>query len=702
MAPLPAKLRNAAADAQRLLAQGDANGAIKLAEQVALSAPKNADVQTLLAKAYRSLGETEIALSRFRAAAEASNGDLASWQEFVVELLKAGQKGRARNAAKKAPLKGSARKRLLDIANNGIQRGGAALGGAEQADVQAVQDLLRAGRLEEAHAMANLLVSDHPESAFVHNLLGVIALAEERLEDAATSFRQTLRLSPAFSGAAGNLGLTLTQQGKLGEAISVLNDAVAADPKSIDVRTNLANAYFEARFFPETVEQAEKLIKCAPDNYNCLQLMANALNKLGRYGEALPYIDRLAELNDGPEVKLLRFEALAGSGAEDAALNFAASISGMREDLHLRYAELLAELGRFEEARKELMRILAANPENHYAYFRYGAFKRWTVEDPVLANLRDLTRSNVTASGYGRRGFAYYARAKAEMDLHNDPLVFPALDTANRLQSEGVPFDPSRYHDKAQDIMGVWTAKTMEHLSGVGVMGARPILIVGMPRSGSTLIDRILSAHPEIASVGEDTVLDAVFPFDLPARREAVTHSANEGLSAMNGRVGRSARYLDKSLGNFQRVGMLAAAYPQAVFIWPRRDSRSIAFSIYSNAMKVKDHPYSTSLEGIAEFYLYCEKLMMHWKSLLGDRIVEVDYEDLASNPEPSIRSLLNCVGLAWDDACLSPELVPSRVKTLSLSQVRSAINAESVEKWRRFENELRPFTKALEVAGAI
>ena len=153
----------------------------------------------------------------------------------------------------------------------------------------------------------------------------------------------------------------------------------------------------------------------------------------------------------------------------------------------------------------------------------------------------------------------------------------------------------------------------------------------------------------------------------------------------MTERVGRTARYLDKYLFNFERLGMLSVAYPNAIFLKMRRDPRSIALSIYSNAMMVDAHPYSTRLEDIAAYFLHFERVMAHWHGFLSDRIVEVNYEELVNRPEEKVRELLRQVGLSWNDACLSPEEVAGRVKTLSMSQVRSGISNKPVEKWRRF-----------------
>jgi hypothetical protein len=159
---------------------------------------------------------------------------------------------------------------------------------------------------------------------------------------------------------------------------------------------------------------------------------------------------------------------------------------------------------------------------------------------------------------------------------------------------------------------------------------------------------------------------------------------------------------LDKFLNNFLRVGSLAAAFPRAKFVQTLRDPRAIALSIFTNRMKVDGHPYSTDLVDIAEFYKLYHGYMSHWKSVLGERIIVANYQLLVEDPERQIRDLIGRLDLEWNDACLRPEAVQKRVKTLSVTQVRSGIHTGSVERWKRHEADLEPFSQVLRQAGLL
>lgn len=700
MAGLADRLQAATEQAERLLAQGNAEAAAAMLDPVARAAPQYARAQVCLARALRELGHTEAALARFKAAAEASGRDSARWQELVTELLKAGQKGRARNIAQKAPLRGAEKKALLDLAKKDVVRAGPALGGAPEADLRAVQELVRVGNPDAARDRAEALLAQHPESAFLHNVLGVIALSANDPEIAETRFRHSLRISPNFTGARANLGLALTVQKRTGEAIRLLRQAVADDPASAEARTNLANAYLSGGRFADAASEAAKLLQAIPEDTEALKIRVTALMKIGRHAEALKPLQVLhAAVPEDPETEVHIMKALEMLGREREALDFAQRHMDRSADMRRRYGMLLSQLGRLDEARAALREAIERSPEDADAYMNYGALARWTPDDPMLPALEAF----VSRTGVGARNWAaYYALAKARQDLGDDVESFRLLDEANRGQSAISTFDADATRKSFERIAATWTAEVIGALAGSGIETVAPIFVIGMPRSGSTLTEQILAAHPKIVGIGEDSLAAPHFPTEMSNEREALSESARGAAEEMRRAASGGTRIVDKYLNNFMRVGALAAAFPRAVFVHTRRDPRPVALSIYSNAMKVKGHPYSTDLKNIAEYYVMYDQLMQHWKTILQDRIVTVDYETLVVDPEPEIRRLVASVGLEWDNACLKPESVAKRVKTLSLAQVRSGIGTEAMARWKRFEADLEPFSRVLRKTGLL
>lgn len=264
------------------------------------------------------------------------------------------------------------------------------------------------------------------------------------------------------------------------------------------------------------------------------------------------------------------------------------------------------------------------------------------------------------------------------------------------------PYDTESAKRDVDNLASIWDAESFARISGIGALTVSPVFIVGMPRSGSTLLDQILCAHPKLCGVGEDSIVAEHFPVWIAPKADEIQNASRLGSEALRNFADSGQNVVDKYLNNFLRIGALAAAFPNAKFLETARDPRSIALSIYSNAMQVDGHPYSTDLGNIADYFLNYEKLMAHWHSVLGDRVRRVEYETLVDNPEPEIREIVSWLGLPWHDDCLKPNAVARRVKTISYTQVRSEISTKSVDRWRRFEDTLKPFIEKLEQAGRL
>ena len=684
--------------AEQLLAAGNAKAAAETISSMAQQRPDFTRAQVIFARALRDLEQTDLSLARFKLAAEGSR-DPAHWQELIVELLKAGQKSRARTMAKKAPVKGPAKKALMDLAKTGLKSSGLTGGGVSDAQLQKIKRLLATGQTDTAMEMANSLLATHPKSSYLHNVLGVCSLQKNDAEAAERHFAATLELSPDFTGALSNLGLALTLQNKSTDAVRVLRQAVSKDPNAINARTNLANAYLKTEDFEQAIEQADRVLQGAPSDVECLQIKSSALMKAQMYETAIEPLRALHALEpqDTTTIAFL-IKALEATNQDDAAITFAQEHKEKSPDLARRHATLLIQFGRMDEARTEMRQVLIDDPNDFQAYLHYGALQMWDPKDPLYSALR----KHVQESENHPRGIAYYALAKAEMDLGNSKEGMQLLHLANKEQSKVAPYQHENTASMFAAIKSNWSLDTFSKLGGIGVETVAPIFVIGMPRSGSTLTEQIIAAHPDVVGTGEDSVVSPFFPPDILPEPNLMLDAARKGTAALRKVAGSQQRVVDKYLNNSLRLGALAAAFPNAIFVETERDPRAIALSIYSNAMRVAGHPYSTDLENIAALFELHTDLMKHWKRLLGGRLIKVSYETLVADPEPNVRDLIAQVGLPWHDACLRPDRVSRRIKTLSYAQVRSGIGTASSEKWKKFERDLEPFSSKLQAAGLL
>jgi hypothetical protein len=237
-----------------------------------------------------------------------------------------------------------------------------------------------------------------------------------------------------------------------------------------------------------------------------------------------------------------------------------------------------------------------------------------------------------------------------------------------------------------------------------------PIFIVGLPRSGTTLVDRILASHADITSLGElqdfalalmQTNAEALDKRSLIDRSVDMDHARlGEEYRRRLGELSDARGFvIDKAPLNYLYIGLIALALPGARIVHVRRGAMDGCYAMFKSLFRM-GYPFSYSQDDLAAYRIAYARLMDHWRTALPGRMVEIDYEALVGDPEPEIRRMLAELGIAWDDACLSPHRNSTPVATASAVQVRSPIHDRSVGLWRRYEDQLAPLADALHAAG--
>lgn len=412
-------------------------------------------------------------------------------------------------------------------------------------------------------------------------------------------------------------------------------------------------------------------------------------------------------------------------------------------DNRYRLAQAHAFAGRDDEARALLEGILADEPDHAPAIARLAAIDHYTGRGGDAIALIDSAISRGLRGREIAHAFASFAikhgRAAEAVDLirpHSEDGAMPpdiraemlfslgrlldaldetegawaAFEEGNRLGKR--PFDPDRHDRFVDSIIDRFSAAALRTVAGGGGEGARAILIVGMPRSGTTLMEQVLASHPAVASGGELRALfDAVSGF--PGKKEEGVHppfNRLRGASLLRARkaylaaldaVSPSAdRVTDKMPQNFVHLGYVPAILPGASVVHCRRDPRDTALSCYFRSFVV-GNAYSCDLVWIARYMRAYRRLMTHWREVFPEacpetRFVELDYEALAAEPEPNARRLVEGVGLPWNDACLEPGGGGRMAPTLEPDQAGRGVYSSSVGRWRRYERQLTPFIEEI------
>jgi hypothetical protein len=276
------------------------------------------------------------------------------------------------------------------------------------------------------------------------------------------------------------------------------------------------------------------------------------------------------------------------------------------------------------------------------------------------------------------------------------------FDAANRIRSAAAGLDRATLAAQTGRVIATTPPGYLDRRPDLGVADETPILIVGMPRSGTTLVEQILSSHPDVAPGGElsfwhDRNGAGARVFGADARPEAVRRLADDYLAVLHAVSPTAARVTDKMPFNFGLLGMIRQVFPRATIVHCRRHPIDTCLSIFATDFEATID-FAGDRGSLVFFYRQYQRLMAHWREVLPpDRFIEVDYEALVADPAPLTRRLVANCGLQWNDACLAPHRNQRRITTASVWQARQPIYRTSVERWKRYEPWLGELRQLLE-----
>ena len=365
-------------------------------------------------------------------------------------------------------------------------------------------------------------------------------------------------------------------------------------------------------------------------------------------------------------------------------------------------------LGRIKEAESLLDKVIAEAPDNYNAYFVRATLRRQTVSRNHVSQLEALLSRPLTNS-VGEIELCY-GLAKELEDLGEYRRSFTVLKRGADIRRRMFRYDIDQDLRSIDKIIEVFNSDFFDR-NIAGASGPKPIFILGLPRSGTTLVDRVLSSHNQVESLGETTYFgDALARALHPKSYDGLAliaqtselNFANVGLAYFEASqaIARGApRTIDKTPINFIYLGLIARALPDATIIHVRRDPMDICYAMYKTLFK-NGFPFSYDLSDLAQYYLAYHKLMEHWRATLPGGFIELRYEDLVANQESVTRQLISECGLEWEQACLTPERNEQPSLTASASQVREKVYNTSVGLWRAYREELQPLVRMLREGG--
>jgi tetratricopeptide (TPR) repeat protein len=503
------------------------------------------------------------------------------------------------------------------------------------------------------------------------------ALAADDHKAAEEIFRDILRSDPAHVAALCGLAAVSLTASRAQDAVRLLKHALKQSAHLPLAWRGLSQALLAQGHLPDAEAAIRRLLKMESENPNNWVLLATVYTRLMRQEDALLAFEEAARLKPG-EVRL-----------------------------RLSVGHLNKTLGRRDECERAYKQCLEMDPSMGEAYWSLADLKNYVFSNAEIASMQSLVRGE--DGNDEDQAHLHFALGRAFEHRKDYPAAFDHYATGNRRRRKTVPFDIKAFENKTRRVRESFGAAFFSARSGCGFPDPSPIFIVGLPRSGSTLIEQILASHSCVEGTFElPNLLSIVREFDHAdaqhdAYPEIVCALPLEQFAHLGRRYIeetaplRTARpyFIDKMPNNFSHVGLIQAILPQAVIIDARRHPMDSCFSTYKLHF-AEGQSFSYDLEDLGRYYRCYLNLMDHWDAVLPGKVLRIQYEELIHGPEAQIRRLLSHCGLPFEPACLSFHETKRPVRTASAEQVRQPLYTSGVGYWRHFEACLEPLERAL------
>ncbi|WP_167631424.1 tetratricopeptide repeat-containing sulfotransferase family protein [Mariprofundus ferrooxydans] len=538
----------------------------------------------------------------------------------------------------------------------------------------------------------------------IEQLLGVAgrALQQGETEACESACGQLEALYPDHPDLLHLRGLLALQQGGVDAGLLQLKQAVAAAPTRADLLASLGNGWFQAGDTQAAMECYRQALALDATDIATHLGMAGALMAQGELTEARVMLERARKRKPGDAmVRMGLFQVCHALNLYSEARTHLEAILARdagHAEAHYGLGVLALEQGALEEVREHIHHALQANPYHADAWLVLADLRRFEAEDDETQAMQQVYQH--CPPGSDARMKLAFALAKVRDDLGDYAAAFELLQEANAIRHADNAFDT----DAAVAALAEITTLDGERMRENADISHTPCLFVlGMPRSGSTLVEQILAAHPDVTALGENGCLESAIrdvvgdislsPAALNALPQAqCTAIGVRYLERVGQLYGSSDCYCDKTLSHIALVGLIHRALPQARFIHLQRDPLDTCFSIYKNNLQGTHFGYGYALSELAQYYQGYLQLMAYWRELLpADLFYELEYEQLVAGQEQQTRLLLQACGLSWSDACMHFQQANHAVQTASAVQVRKPLSTASIGVWRQYEAYLTP-----------
>ena len=561
---------------------------------------------------------------------------------------------------------------------------------------QVINNLLQLynrGRLVEVIQHSNIVLQQYPDASGVWDVLGLAAIQTGDLDLSILAFAKVVELKPNLAGAHNNLGIALKEQVKLKEAIQAYKKALDIKPDYTDAYYNMGIALREQGNLDEAIEAYTKALSIKPDFADAFYNMGNAFKDQGKLEEAIEaYNNALSVKHDYADAFINMGNVLTDQEKLEEAIETYKKVLSIKPDYAEAYVyigNLLEDQGKLEEAIEAYNKALSIKPDYAEAHRYLSYIKKYSFKDEQFLQVQELYKSE-GLSDDARCNLAF-SLAKMYEDVGRLDRAFSHLSEGNALRKNLLHYSLDQdieFFNRLKETQPHFliNAKKTKDSS----IKPKPIFILGMPRSGTSLVEQIISSHSKVVGAGELKYI-AQFGKNLALDSTSISIAAisefrQEYLSEVSKLSNGKNFVTDMMPQNFHFIPLICAAFPEAQIVHVQRSAAATCWSNYMKYFTAEDLGYCYDLKDVVSYYALYSDLMELWQSEYSDRIYNLNYEKLTTNQESETRKLIDHLGLDWEVACLSPHKNKRIVRTASQQQVRQKVYQGSSEAWRKYE----------------
>jgi len=527
--------------------------------------------------------------------------------------------------------------------------------------------LFNQGKLLKLIKEAKQLILKYPNSIFLWNILGASNARLKKLSESEKCFYTSIKLNPNFIEGHYNLGKTQKELGKLSEAILSYKKAIEIKPDYAEAYNNLGNTQKELGKLSEAILSYKKAIEIKPDYAEAYNNLGNTQKELGKLSEAILSYKKAIEIKP------------------DFA-EFYNEIGGAQ-----------IELGKISEGVSSYKKAIEIKSDFAEAYNNYTDSVKIQINDPILLKLDKLiNKKNLSEKD---STYLFFAMGKAQLDIGNSKKALQLINAGNSLRKKELKYKIKKSKDIFNKIKNNFKEFNIKNEETSPDSISQLIFIVGMPRSGTTLVEQILSSHSSIYGAGEldflDNAINLIDWQNNKIQKKDIIEIRKNYINELK-KISKSTYTTDKMPLNFRWIGFIAYAFPNAKIIHVKRDVMATCWSNYKTNFSKGGLAFAFDQIDIAEYYKLYEDLMDFWRKKFSEKIYELNYDKLTENQELESRKMFNYLGLKWENSVLEFHNNNRIVQTASNIQVRKKMYRGSSQQWKKYTPWLQPMLNNL------